>query len=111
MQQALSDADAAVRLTVNAMRLATQVCALGAPAAADRALLIAENALATTMQQLGRVQALVAQRLLLKQQQGQQQAAAGFLGDDVYVQYAEGVVYDEELLDTCSSALSTACLH
>jgi hypothetical protein len=101
LQRALADADAALQLTSSAMGLATSVVAGGAPDAADAALLIAESALATTIQQLAVAQALVARKAqahgvptpwLQQQQQRQQQG------------WARQPQEPEELQDTCSSA-------
>lgn len=83
------------------MHLATQIYECGAPDAADRALVIAEQALAATMQQLARAQALVVHKAQAQQHVGMHAAAA-----------AEEE--DVDLQDTCSSGFSasdsaTAC--
>lgn len=92
LERTLCDADAALHLTLHAMSLATQIYECGAPDAADRALNIAEQALAATVQQLARAQALVAHKV-----QGQHGMA-----------HAAAEEEDADLQDTCSSSYS-AC--
>lgn len=86
LERTLCDADAALHLTLHAMSLATQIYECGAPDAADRALNIAEQALAATVQQLARAQALVAHKA---------QAQHVMQEED-----------DADLQDTCSSSYS-----
>jgi hypothetical protein len=76
------------------MSLATQIYECGAPDAADRALNIAEQALAATVQQLARAQALVAHKT---QAQHMGLHAAALREEE-----------DADLQDTCSSSYS-AC--
>lgn len=86
LERTLCDADAALQLTLHAMSLATQIHQCGSPAAADKALNIAEQALAATVQQLARAQALVAHKV-------QQQQVVLSAEEE-----------DAELQDTCSSS-------
>jgi hypothetical protein len=95
LERTLFDADAALHLTLHAMSLATQIYECGAPDAADRALNIAEQALAATVQQLARAQALVAHKA---QAQHMGLHAAAALREEE----------DADLQDTCSSSYS-AC--
>lgn len=92
LERTLYDADSALNLTLHAMQLATQIYECGAPDAADRALNIAEQALAATMQQLARAQALVVHKAQGQQQLGLHAAAAE--------------EEDSDLQDTCSSSYS-----
>lgn len=92
LEQTLTEADAALHLTLHAMSLATQIYECGSPDAADRALGIAEQALAATVQQLARAQALVTHKVRVQAGGGCATAAAE---ED-----------DAELQDTCSSNYS-----
>lgn len=83
LERALSETDSALHITLDAMTVATQLCAGGSAEAADRALEFAEQALAVTVQWLAKAQALVVRRV---------QQAGGTPEED------------EELRDTCSSA-------
>jgi hypothetical protein len=93
LERTLCDADAALHLTLHAMSLATKIYECGTPDAADRALTIAEQALAATLQQLARAQTLVAHKALQQQQQQQ-----GFAAEEE----------DADLQDTCSSSYSVS---
>jgi hypothetical protein len=93
LERTLCDADSALNLTLHAMHLATQIYECGAPDAADRVLIIAEQALAATMQQLARAQALVVHKAQAQQHVGMHGAAAA--EED-----------DADLQDTCSSGFS-----
>ncbi len=93
----MCDADSALNLTLHAMNLATQIYECGSPDAADRALSIAEQALAATMQQLARAQALVVHKTQAQQQRG------GFLAA---APAAAAEEEDADLQDTCSSSYS-----
>lgn len=90
LERTLCDADAALHLTLHAMSLATKIYECGTPDAADRALTIAEQALAATLQQLARAQTLVAHKVLLQQQ--------GLVAEEE----------DADLQDTCSSSYSVS---
>lgn len=90
LEQTLTEADTALHLTLHAMSLATQIYECGSPDAADRALCIAEQALAATVQQLARAQALVTHKVRV-------QAGGGTAAVEED---------DAELQDTCSSNYS-----
>lgn len=92
LNETLGDADLALRLALHAMFLATKTQQYGQPDAADKALDIAEQALATTMQQLSAAQALIGRQV---QQLLCPHAAAATDMEDADVQ------------DTCSSGAAT----
>lgn len=96
LDRTLTDANAALHLTLHAMSLATQIYEYGSADAADRALSIAEQALAATVQQLSKAQALVATKA--QQHHCGLHMMAGLAGEE-----------DADLQDTGSSSYSSAC--
>jgi conjugal transfer/entry exclusion protein len=99
LERVLSEADTALQLTLHAMSLATQIFRCGSPDTADKALNIAEQALAATVQQLARAQALVVHKAQLQQMGLAGAAAAAALK-------APEEEEDAELQDTCCSSYS-----